>query len=82
MLGHLRFPQRFFGIAAVGAAYRLWGVKEITKKLRECAAILHDKAEKLDDAHRNEQIAEIAEDLKAHSKEIEQLAERIRGRVK
>ena len=54
-------------------------MKEVTKKLRETADRLHDKAAKLDDAHRTEQLLEIANDLKAHSREIETLAEQIRG---
>ena len=87
-VAEVRDHRRYFCLSSQFWDLRLGGglvgfclVKELTKKLRECAETLHAKAERLDDAHRYEQIIEIAEDLKAHSREIEQLAEQIRGRV-
>ena len=53
-------------------------MRKIATKLQECADLLQEKVKNLDAFHGTQQIEDIAQALREHSKVIKQLADQIR----
>ena len=56
-------------------------MKELTRKLRTNAVVVQSCADALDDAHSDEQIAELASDLEERARSISRIAQDLRAKA-